>query len=92
MPTPRLLLLTALTLGGVPGVPTIASAQQNGANAREDVSATKEDDRATNTALLNALLKRRAELVQAGATPETNRYAFDFLDTRIAKLRRELAK
>ena len=92
MATTKLLLGSALACIATVGLQTSGLAQQQGEDPKSNSASVKENERATNTALLKALLKRRAELVQAGHSRETHPFAFDFLDSGIAKLRRELEK
>ena len=92
MATAKLLLGIALACVAAVGLQTSGAAQEQGENSKHDSAPVKENERTTNTALLKALLKRRAELVQAGHSRATHPFAFDFLDSRIAKLRRELKK
>ena len=68
----------------IAAVPLPAFAEAPGPQAAEIAAR----DRATNQSLLNALVKRRAELTRTGGTRE----AFDFLDKRIAEVRARLAR
>ena len=92
MATARLLFRVALTCIAAGGIHAHGLAHQIGAEVKEDASATRERDVATNTALLNALLKRRAEIVQGRGTPESKRHALEFLDTRISRMRLEIER
>jgi hypothetical protein len=49
-------------------------------------------DLATNQALLEALMARRATLAQSAATPESKRHGLEFLDMQIEKMKREIAE
>jgi hypothetical protein len=86
-----LLVGVALTCIAAGGFHARGFAQQSPAEVKGEAS-SKESEVATNTALLNALLKRRAEIVQAGSTPESHPFAFELLDTRIARLRSEIRR
>ena len=54
--------------------------------AGEAAKRAQAEERATNSALLAALLKRRAELIEAGGA-KSNSAALEFLDKRIAQLK-----
>jgi hypothetical protein len=53
----------------------------------ESASASDARSQATNRMLLEALLKRRAEVAQSANGAQDNRAALDFLDRRIAEIR-----
>ena len=87
----KLLLAGALTCITALGIHAPIFAQQT--DAKAEANATSEGaERATDTALLDALLKRRALVVQSAGTAESKRAALEFLDSRIAKLRRQLGR
>jgi hypothetical protein len=80
-------LACAVGLGfHVPG-----SAQQEGSAAQGMASEIALRERNTNRALLDALLERRAEIVRMGEAGQS-RDALDFLDRRIAEVKRRLGQ
>lgn len=86
----KLLLGAALTCIGALGFNAPVSAQQRVESVAGDASSVKARELATNRALLNALLTRRAEVARSTGTPAGKRAALDFLDSRIAQLHRLL--
>ena len=86
----RMLLAATATL-----IPTIGAQAANSAQGKPDTvvegpSAPEVRDRETNRALLEALLKRRAEMAQVEPGTAANRAALEFLDARIAELTRRI--
>ena len=67
-------------------------AQQKPDRVAEGPSDLEIRDRDTNQALLQALLKRRAETAQIEQGTASNRAALEFLDERIAELTRRIGK
>ena len=68
-------------------------AGQKAATVAQDPSSTAARDEATNKALLKALLQRRAEIAQLpfdATRAEGRRYALEFLDRQIAKVRKDV--
>lgn len=68
-----------------------ASAQPQGGHGGHAATAA-ERDRATNQAILAALVERRAVVMAAPGSLESKRHALGFLDTRIARLRSKLGR
>ena len=64
------------------------SAQQSEQALEAEVAVREQ---ATNQALLDALLERRRLTESSQGDAESRRYALDFLDSRIAQIRRRLA-
>ena len=57
----------------------------------ENAAEAAERDRATNQAILKALLDRRAEVLRSQGGAEGKAAALEFLDARIAQVRRRLS-
>jgi hypothetical protein len=88
----KLLLAAALTCLGAVAIQAPAAAQQNSEDVRAAAAAREARARAADRALLEALLKRRDELAHAANGPDGQRAALDFLDRRIAEVRRRLGE
>ena len=87
MGTRKAMLATALACSiALPGA---ALAHLEGRDAKAEAAAR---DQATNRAMLDALLKRRAEIERSAATEESRRHAIEFLDIRIAQLRSRIGE
>ena len=87
MATAKLLLGAALTCLGAFGIQAPAAAQQDNEDVQAAASVAETRARATERALLEALLKRREEIAQIANGTEAQRAALDFLDRRIAEVR-----
>lgn len=58
----------------------------------EPVASVEARSQATNNALLQSLIQRRAEIVQSSGTPDDKRATLEFLDRRIAEVKGRLEK
>jgi hypothetical protein len=86
----KLLLGAALICTSALGIQAPGSAQQKTGTLAENASGSEMSDRATNRALLDALVKKRAEVAQSAREGDGKRYALEFLDRQIAKVRRDI--
>jgi hypothetical protein len=64
-----------------------ASASASAPASRRPASGITAEERASDEKLLEALVKRRAEVASSATAPESKRAALDFLDRQIAKVR-----
>jgi hypothetical protein len=62
-------------------------ARQNDGSPREEASTVEMREQATDNALLEALLARRAEVARSAGSTDAKRAALAFLDARIAQFR-----
>lgn len=88
----KVLLGAALTCLAALGAHAPGLAQQNIENVEGDASGREMRSRATDSALREALLKRRAEVDQSASAAESKRAALDFLDRRIAEVSSRIGK
>jgi DNA-binding transcriptional regulator YdaS (Cro superfamily) len=86
------LLGAALTCVGALGINAPGLAQLNSGNVKGDAAGADMRSRATDSALLDALLKRRAEVAQSAGAAQSKRAALDFLDRRLAELGRRIGR
>ena len=82
-------MAAALACAAIAGVqaPAVAQQQQQPQPVRN-----VEQDKATNSALLQALIARRAELGKSGASAESTKFAREFLDKQIESVKAALAQ
>ena len=78
----KTMVTAALACSALAGIQAPAAAQQ----APQGQSA-----QATNAALLDALLARRAQIAASPGDPDSKRHALQFLDKQILKARSDLA-
>ena len=69
------------------GIPATGSAQENAEPATADGPAADMHSQQADRALLEALVRRRAEVARSAYDAESKRAALDFLDRRIAEAR-----
>jgi hypothetical protein len=79
---------TALTGLVALGASAVASAQQ--AQTSAPAMSVEEREKATNQALLKTLIERRALVAEAAMPAAGKQVALDFLDSRIAELKKRL--
>jgi hypothetical protein len=85
----RILCAAALAFGAAPAIAAAAPAAQEQATADAAGTDSAARDRATNEALLKALLQRRAEIAQSTREGDKS-HALAFLDRQIAKVRKDM--
>ena len=83
------MLAAALAAIAAVGGQAPAQAPVGNQGAQAEAAARIQD---TDSALLHALLKRRAEMSESPAATADRRYALSFLDSRIAMLRERTGK
>jgi hypothetical protein len=69
-------------------VPAAAPACSPDGRSKAEIAAR---EKATNRALLEALLQRRSEIARSAQSAQSKRHALSFLDGRIAEVRRRMA-
>ena len=87
MLTGKVLLGAALTCIASLGIHATGSAQENAGTATADAAGADMRSLQADRALLEALVRRRAEVARSAYDPESKRAALDFLDRRIAEAR-----